>query len=226
MRANRGGATGTLLTFRISVAAILPRTMFSRLRGDQGHQGTRSGKRLFLETSAQVIGVIVADDDPMIRSVLRAALESIDVNVFVAADGLEAVELASRVQAALIILDLKMPRLNGLLACQRIRQLPGKAQTPIVILTAALERDAKTVAETVGATEYFMKPFRPALMLQALSRFLPINDAQRDLIRRNADRANGIARAVPTSIGDVMVWKPGPDSLLDRGRNILEVLRG
>jgi CheY-like chemotaxis protein len=64
----------------------------------------------------------------MIRSVLRAKLEAPDLNVFVAGDGLEAVELASRVRAVLIILDLQMPRLNGMLACQRIRQQPGNAQ--------------------------------------------------------------------------------------------------
>ena len=67
---------------------------------------------------AIVGNVIVADDDPMIRSVLQAKLETLGLNVFLTADGLEAVGLASRIPAALIILDLKMPKLNGLLACE------------------------------------------------------------------------------------------------------------
>ena len=78
-----------------------------------------------------VTGIIVADDDGMIRSILRASLDALDLNVFLASDGLEAVELASRIRAALIILDLKMPRMNGMLACQQIRLLPGNARTPI-----------------------------------------------------------------------------------------------
>jgi DNA-binding response OmpR family regulator len=59
----------------------------------------------------------------MIRSILRASLDALDMDVFLAADGLEAEEFASRIRAVLIILDLRMPRLNGLLACQQIRLL-------------------------------------------------------------------------------------------------------
>ena len=162
----------------------------------------------------------------MIRSVLRANLEAIGLNVFVTSDGLEAVELASRIRPALIILDLKMPRLNGLLACERIRHLPGNAQTPIVILTSLLEKDAEAAAARVGATAFFAKPFRPALLLQAVSRFLPINDAARDLIRRKADRANGIAQTAPTATGNTTSGQHGPDDPTERGKHILGVLRG
>jgi CheY-like chemotaxis protein len=181
-----------------------------------------------LETSADITGVIVADDDPMIRSVLRAKLEAINLNVFVTSDGLEAVELASRIRAAVIILDLKMPRLNGLLACQRIRQLPGNAQTPIVILTSVPGKDAEAAAAHVGATAYFLKPFRPALLLQALSRFLPIDATTRDLIRRNADLVSGIGKSAPKPVGEATPAssKAGSRGPLDRGKDILDVLRG
>jgi CheY-like chemotaxis protein len=181
-----------------------------------------------LATSASITGIIIADDDPMIRSVLRAKLEAIDLNVFVASDGLEAVEFASRLQAVLIMLDLNMPRLNGLLACRRIRLLPGHERTPIVILTATRGQDTETAAARVGATAYLMKPFRTALLLQALSPFLPIDDATRDLIRRNADRATAIAAAAAaaSAAGNTTSGKPGSNNLLDRDRNILNVLRG
>jgi len=177
-------------------------------------------------TSTDIGGVIVADDDNMIRSVLRATFEALDLNVFLASDGLEAVEFASRIQAALIILDLKMPRMNGLLACQRIREMPGNAQTPIVILTALPGPEAEAAAAKVGATAYFAKPFRPALLLQALSRFLPIDDARRNLIRHNADLANGIVRSAPVPVGNLPAKRPVAGGTLDRGKNILGVLRG
>ncbi len=179
-----------------------------------------------MENSTKITGVIIADDDPMIRSVLRAKLEALDLNVFVAADGQEAVELASRVHAVLIILDLKMPHLNGMLACHRIRQLPINAQTPIVILTSTPGKYAEDVATRVGATAYFLKPFGVAPLMQELSRFLPIDDAARDLIRRNADRANGIAHCAPMPIGGATARQARSNSLLDRGKNILAVLRG
>jgi CheY-like chemotaxis protein len=179
-----------------------------------------------LETSGNISGVIVADDDPMIRSVLRAKLETIGVNVFVASDGLEAVAFAARVRAALIILDLNMPRLNGLLACQRIRQMPANARTPIVMLTSTIAQDTELAAARVGATAYFKKPFRASLLLQELSQFLPISDATRDSIRREADRVNSIAHAVSTSVGDRTAGTSRPDNLLDRDKSILNVLRG
>jgi CheY-like chemotaxis protein len=159
------------------------------------------GKRKIVESSSILTGVIVADDDPIIRSILRAALEAIDLDVFIADNGLEAVRLAARIQAALIILDLKMPQLNGLVACQHIRQLPGNAQTPIVMLTSSYGNDFEAAAASVGVTEYHVKPFRTALLMQAVARFLPMSDAARDLIRRGADRANGIAEATTAPAG-------------------------
>jgi CheY-like chemotaxis protein len=154
-----------------------------------------------VDPSPNATGVIVADDDPIIRSVLRAAFEAIGLNVFVADNGQEAVRLAARFQAALIILDLKMPQLDGLGACHQIRQLPGNAQTPIVMLTASVGRNFEAAASSVGVTRYHVKPFRTPLLMQAVSRFLPISDAARDLIRRDADRANRIAAATTTPAG-------------------------
>jgi CheY-like chemotaxis protein len=171
-------------------------------------------------------GVIVADDDPMIRSVLRSRLEALGVTVFVAADGLEAVTLASRMHAALIMLDLNMPRLNGLLACQRIRKLPGNAQTPIVVLTSTVGKDAETAAARVGATTYLTKPFSSAPLLLILSRFLPIEDAKRQEIRRDADLASRIAGTAPAPNGDRSTTSAGRSSLLQRDKSILGVLRG
>ena len=179
-----------------------------------------------MESSSDITGVIVADDDPVIRGILRSKLEAVEQDVFLASDGLEAVDLASRVQAALIMLDLKMPRMNGLVACQRIRQLRGHARTPIVMLTSTIGRDAEAAATRVGATAFLTKPFRSAQLLQVLSRYLPMNNAMRQLIRYNADRVAEIARAVPGPVSDKTLMKREPDGLLRRGKSILDVLRG
>jgi CheY-like chemotaxis protein len=179
-----------------------------------------------LPTSTNVTGVIVADDDPLIRSILRARFEALDLNVFLVPDGLEAVAYASRIQAALIILDLKMPRLNGLLACERIRELPGNEHTPIAILTSMQGKEAEAAAARVGATTYFTKPFRPALLLHAVSHYLPISEAAREMLRLGADEANRFDRPGPRPAGGTAVKHIGPEGPLDRGKTILDVLRG
>ncbi len=179
-------------------------------------------------TSATVLcpaGVIVADDDAMVRSVLRAALEALGLSVFLAADGLEAIHLASRIHAALIILDLKMPRVNGFIACERIRGLPVNAGTPIVILTSAQESAAQAAGLRVGATAFHTKPFRIGPLLRDLLQFLPVDEKTRDRLRRGGERASQIAQCAPMSHGYVSPATRGSDSALDRAKYILDALR-
>lgn len=136
-------------------------------------------------------GIIVADDDPIILHVLRGMLKSVKQDVHLADDGLEAVALASRMTASLIILDVKMPELDGLQACARIRALPGYDSTPIVILTFDDGESAQLAASRAGATMFLVKPFSAAALMLALSRFLPIDDAMQQEIHANAVRASG-----------------------------------
>ena len=68
--------------------------------------------------------VIIADNDYIVRGILRSVLEREGFTVLQAVDGLEAIDYASRTRALLVILDYKMPRLNGLGACAEIRRLP------------------------------------------------------------------------------------------------------
>src|ERR1700722_2593553 len=136
-------------------------------------------------------GVVVADDDSMIRSILKDNLEAIQQDVFLANNGLEAVELASRMQASLVILDVKMPKLDGLVACERIRKLPGYALTPIVMLTFQDTERAQHAASRAGATMFLVKPFGSAALMLALSRYLPIDNTTQQAILDNAVRAAG-----------------------------------
>ncbi len=179
-----------------------------------------------MKSSPAITGVIVADDDPMICSVIRAKLEALDQTVLVAGDGLEAVRFASRIKASVIILDLNLPRLNGLLACQQIREMPHNAMTPIVILTSMHGKEVETAAARVGATMFLTKPFRSAQLLQELSRFLSIDDVTRHMITRSAERAALIAQIAPAPTNDRTGAKVGPNNPIDRGKNILAVLRG
>ena len=170
--------------------------------------------------------VIVADDDPMIRGILRSKLEAAGLTVFVANNGLEVVELAAKMQAALILLDLNMPKLNGLLACQRIRQLPGNADTPIVVLTSHTGKDAETATERVGATAFLAKPFRSATLLAVLSKYLPLDVDLLRKIQGEATRAEAITQTPSMLPPRRPTAKPDPVSPQDQGKAILDMLRG
>lgn len=140
------------------------------------------------------VDVIIADDDLVIRNVLRSKLEAINQTVLLAPNGLKAVQLAEQTRVKLILLDLAMPQLNGLLACQRIRQIPHHAQTPIVILTSVVGKDAEEALTRVGATAFLAKPFRSGQLLQVLSRYLANSEGTQREINCAADRVAEIAR--------------------------------
>jgi CheY-like chemotaxis protein len=92
--------------------------------------------------------------------------------VFLAGNGLEALQYASSMRAALVMLDFRMPRMDGLDACARIRALPHYATTPIVMLTAYDDEDMRQRAKQAGATTLFRKPFTIATLRAGLAPLL------------------------------------------------------
>jgi CheY-like chemotaxis protein len=120
--------------------------------------------------------VIVADNDSMMRGLLRTILEQPGRTVLLCADGLEAVELASQTLATLVLLDLRMPRMDGIETCLQIRGLPRYAEVPIVILTVFDGDGLKRRALTAGATSFLPKPFSRAELLQTVD---PLIEAQK-----------------------------------------------
>ena len=140
-------------------------------------------------------GIIVADDDSMIRGILRSLFASVGQQVASTSNGEQAVDLASRMQAKLILLDMNMPRLNGLVACQRIRALPGHASTPVVVLTVCREPDASKAAFKAGATLYIAKPFQPMALLEALLPYLNLNSFNQEGIIKAAQRVREMGRS-------------------------------
>jgi CheY-like chemotaxis protein len=136
-------------------------------------------------------GVLVADDDPVIRAILRSQLTAINQTAVLASNGQDAVMLALGMQASLVILDVMMPTLDGLRACTQLRQLPAYAETPIVMLTSDDTERSQTAASDAGATMFLVKPFAPAALMLTLSRFLPIDNATLHSIHDAAVRAAG-----------------------------------
>ncbi len=137
-------------------------------------------------------GVILAENDALLRAIVRSVLVSAEQQVFLAADGLEAVGLARQFKARLVLLDIGMPRLNGLLACKTIRALPGYADVPIVMLTGYDNERMRQAARQVGANDFITKPFRPERTAWAAGELsCPAGRRGRRLLRRRATRRAG-----------------------------------
>ncbi|WP_285742592.1 response regulator transcription factor [Lentzea sp. NBRC 105346] len=102
--------------------------------------------------------VLVVDDDETVRDVVRRYLEVAGFDVDVAGDGAEGLRLFSATGPDLVVLDVMMPRLNGLEVCRRLRQV---SQVPVVMLTALGEEENRIAGLQLGADDYVTKPFSP-----------------------------------------------------------------
>ena len=172
-------------------------------------------------------GVIVVDDDPIIRDILRANLLKLEQDVYLASHGLEALRYAEQTNAAMIILDLNMPVLNGLQTCERLRKLPGYEDTPVIVLTGHDDLGAQKAALRVGVTAFLTKPFQPIQMLDMLSRHLPIRPGLLASVRRDAERAISISKLAPQALNSGhhrASAAPEPSEFI-RARRLLTVLR-
>lgn len=116
--------------------------------------------------------ILLVEDNPVNQTVTEAMLRSLGYRVQLAADGALAVQSATRQSFDLILMDCRLPRMDGYEACQRIRQLPQCAETPIVALTAnALQGDRERCLDA-GMNDYLSKPFKRAELQQVLQRWL------------------------------------------------------
>jgi two-component system phosphate regulon response regulator PhoB len=117
--------------------------------------------------------ILIADDEPAILDLVRFTLEDPQVQIVEAADGALAVELARRARPDVALLDVQMPRLNGLDVCRRLRELPECAHTRIVMLTAAAQAEDQRRGLAAGADHYLTKPFSPLALLTLVRSLVP-----------------------------------------------------
>ena len=102
--------------------------------------------------------ILVVDDDQKIVELVKLYLERDRFQVFTAIDGLQALEMARQKQPDLIILDVMLPKIDGL---DVLRLLTAESATPIIMLTARRTEDDKLIGLELGADDYITKPFSP-----------------------------------------------------------------
>jgi two-component system KDP operon response regulator KdpE len=118
--------------------------------------------------------ILVVDDEPQIRRVLRSTLSSQGYVITEAKTGEEAVEIARKEKPDLILLDVNMPGMGGIEACRELRRM---SEAPIIVLTVRNAERDKVLALDAGADDYVVKPFGIEELLAriraALRRFAP-----------------------------------------------------
>jgi AmiR/NasT family two-component response regulator len=179
--------------------------------------------------------VVIAEDEALIRMDLAEMLaEEGYAVVGQAADGAAAVELAEQEHPDLVILDVKMPLLDGITAAERIAEA---RIAPVVILTAFSQRELVERARDAGAMAYLVKPFTrsdlvPAIEI-AVSRFAELSTLEREIAdlgeqmaaRKAVDRAKGVLQK-ELGISEPEAFRWIQKTAMDLRRSMREVAEG
>jgi two-component system phosphate regulon response regulator PhoB len=117
-------------------------------------------------SQSHVKKLLIADDEPGIRRLVRMTLESDEYEIVEAADGDEAVELARKHKPELMLLDVMMPKRSGLEVCRVLKTDPATEGITIFLLTARAQESDQRAGHAAGCDGYFMKPFSPISLMR------------------------------------------------------------
>jgi two-component system alkaline phosphatase synthesis response regulator PhoP len=173
--------------------------------------------------------ILVVDDDPEIVRLLRAYLEQGGYQVLTAYTGVEAMRILRGERPDLVLLDLMLPERDGWDVTRIVRNDPGLAHTPIIMLTARVEDEDKIVGLELGADDYVPKPFNPrevlarvrAVLRRAQGEAVPARVVETGPLRVDLDRrevlvGGQVVRLTPTEFALVEALARQPDRALTR----------
>lgn len=132
------------------------------------------------------IKILLVDDEPDILEIIGYNLNAEGYQIFTAENGLEAVKKAKKEHPHLIILDVMMPEMDGIEACEQIRKVPDLQETIITFLTARGEDYSQVAGFEAGADDYITKPIKPKVLVskvKALLRRLKEEDAAESVVK-------------------------------------------
>lgn len=119
--------------------------------------------------------VLVVDDEPMTQNMIRMMLEPAGFEVFAAMDGIEALEFVQKQLPDVIILDVMMPKMDGLEVCRTLRSQPKTAKLPIMMFSGKTDFTAEEEGLAAGANCYRFKPISRADLIDTLQKLLQLD---------------------------------------------------
>jgi DNA-binding response OmpR family regulator len=131
--------------------------------------------------------ILVADDSPNIREILKVSLEGDGYTVLLAEDGEQALALVAQEKPDLLIMDVMMPRVNGFQVCRRVKTDRATDDVPVIMLSAKTAQQDVFWGKDCGADEYLTKPFSTRELVGTIDRLLKVRREHRP------DHAAGVA---------------------------------
>ncbi len=133
------------------------------------------------------VKILLVDDEPDILEIISYNLSAQGYNVSTANNGIQAIKKAKKEQPHLIILDVMMPEMDGIEACEQIRKIPELQHTLITFLTARGEDYSQVAGFEAGADDYITKPIKPKVLVSKIKSLLrrlntKIDSPSKDLI--------------------------------------------
>lgn len=150
---------------------------------------------------------LIADDEVLVRGLVRAALEQSGFDVCEAENGTQALELFAARHPDIVLMDILMPEMDGFTACEKLREMFGGSRVPILIMTG--HEDAESIAKAYehGATDFIAKPLS-AMILSHRVRYMLRSSSTLDALLRSEARL-GLAQRI-AKMGN-WEWRPDTD---------------
>jgi len=128
-----------------------------------------------------VLKILVVDDEESILELLTYNLEKQGYDVRTASNGQAGVDLAKKFHPDLVLLDIMMPKMDGVEACRQLRAVPELSKTYIVFLTARAEEYSEVAAFDVGADDYILKPIKPRALISRIAALFRRDSAKKNI---------------------------------------------
>jgi two-component system, chemotaxis family, chemotaxis protein CheY len=120
--------------------------------------------------------ILVVDDDQLMHRLFQHHLEKAGYQMLSATNGREAIEIASRENPGLIVMDIMMPEVDGLAALRELKKADATKAIPVIVITANGHHLARKESESCGAALFLTKPFSPTQLLNEIRRLVPQNN--------------------------------------------------
>ncbi len=124
-----------------------------------------------MEDNSLSTDILIIDDSAINIRVVSNIIQPLGCNIFAAKSGSQALSLLNSFKPSLIILDIKMPEMDGFECCKRIKSISGHTDIPIIFLSGSHDEADQLQAVDLGASAYLTKPFCADELLSAVKRF-------------------------------------------------------
>ena len=169
--------------------------------------------------------ILVIDDDDSLRDTIQVMLEQEEYKVFTASNGREGYERALTLKPDLLLVDLRLPGLNGTEICKRLRE--DRIRTPIIVLSALGDEVDKVLLLEIGADDYVVKPFGRRELIARIravlrrsgsdgQKVMHFGDTEIDLERRLIHRKGADVKVTPAEYNLLVFFLQNPDRPLTR----------